>query len=331
MALRAIQSVLLAMPEARAMPDMRAFIDRSLAPSALPCWDYAPLACAAVGGAPQRALPAATAIFASLAAIHIIDDLLDEDPTGLHRRIGPGRAANLASSFQAAASRALAEAELDAAVERELQARLATMTMATARAQDLDLQPCASEADYWQVIDGKTPPLFCCALALGARIGGASEAEADAIAELGEPLGRLIQISDDLRDALETPASADWSRPRNNLALLYASTAEHGQRARFVELIEQVGDPPRLAEAQAIVFASGAASYCLYRMIEAQRLARARCQALPLAEPGPLLGILDRAIMPLRGLLRRCGVADPEAAISASVLDPAPPPASPPA
>lgn len=319
MALQAIRSLLLAMPEAVSYPDMRAFIDRSVAPSSLPCWDYAPLACAAVGAPPTAALPAAAAIFAQLAAIHLVDDLLDEDPRGLHHQIGVGRAANLALGFSAASHRALAEAELPAGVEAELQGRLAVMAMATAKAQAEDLASCADEEAYWRIVDMKTPPLFGCALALGARCGGATRELADAIAELGLPLGRLIQIGDDLGDALATPASPDWSRPRNNLVLHYALTAPHPQRERFaalVELVEASSDPEALREAQALVFACGAASYCVYRMLEARADARRRIDELALADASPLTQLLERLCAPVRGLLRQSG-ADPDEAIAA--------------
>lgn len=308
MALGAILSLVSSIPEVAGMPDMRAYLDRRVAPGSLPCWDYVPLACAAVGGIPEASLPAAAAIFAQLAAIHLVDDLLDEDPVGLQHSVGSGRAANLALSFSALSHRVLAESELDPTLQCELQGRLARMAMGTALAQDLDLQPCADEAAYWRVVDGKTPPLFACALAMGARIGGASKAQADAVAALGEPLGRLIQIGDDLNDALAPDASADWARPRNNLALLYALVAEHEGRARFMELVDRAPhDPSARVEAQAMLFDCGAASYCVYRMLEANHRAQHMIHRLELKRSEPLTQLFARVLDPVRGLLQRAG------------------------
>ncbi|MCH9681220.1 MAG: polyprenyl synthetase family protein [Deltaproteobacteria bacterium] len=329
MALREIQQALLAMPQLQQLPPMRAFVDNIETGGSIPCWDYAPWACRAAGGDPRTALPAAIAIFASLAAIHLVDDMLDDEADGLFRSIGPGRAANMALSFQSAASRALAEADLAPALERDLQHRLSVMSMATALAQHLDVEPCTSEDDYWRIVDLKTPPLFSCALAMGAALGGLETKTADAVGAVGGPLGRMIQISDDLRDALASPASADWARPRNNLALLYACTAPHDGRARFEQLCPRVhGSDDALAEAHAMLFPSGAASYCVYRMIEAYRDGVQQLTALALPDPDALMGLLASVIHPVIGLLQRAGVDEPARLLASEVGAPIPTPRS---
>lgn len=319
MALSEIQAVLRGISQVRDMPDMLDLVDRA-APHPTVCWNYAPLACRAVGGRAEEALPAAVAIFCMLAAIHLVDDMLDEDPSGTHHRIGPGRAANAALSFQAVATNVVTEAGLSPSVEHDLQRWLADMSMETALAQHRDLTPCQSEDEYWTVVDAKTPPLFRCALAMGARLGGASTAAAEAVGTLGHALGRLIQISDDLRDALETPASADWDRPRNNLALLYASEAPHAQREAFLERLSQIPESPTaLAEAQAMLFASGAGSYCVHRMVEAHTHGVRHLESLELAAPAALRGLLDAVLSPVVELLRRSGVTATVRALEAAI------------
>ncbi|MFV8751129.1 polyprenyl synthetase family protein [Nannocystaceae bacterium ST9] len=316
MDIQSIREGLLAMPEVRELPPMRALIGRAVRPSSIACWDYPGLACEALEGDAERTRPAAIAVFAMLCAIHLVDDMLDEDPEGLHHRLGPGIVANVASSFQAAACRAIAQAELAPTLACAIHARLATMTMATALAQHRDTQPCADEADYWRVIEGKTPPLFSCALAMGALIGGGTPEQVEGIAALGLEFGRMIQVSDDLKDALEIPLAPDWRRPTNNLALLYASRAEHPERERFVALLELLREPEPapelLTEAQAIVWRSGAGSYCVYHLLAAHQRVEQALRALELPDPGPLERLLRSPIQPVVELLRAAGVSEPE-------------------
>src|SRR5204863_239074 len=77
------------------------------------------------------------------------------------------------------------------------------------------------------------------AFRLGALVGGAEAPVTDGLDRLGCVLGRLIQVSDDMNDALQVPAGADWQRRANNLPILYAMTAEHPERARFLDLSQR--------------------------------------------------------------------------------------------
>src|SRR5215208_802970 len=205
-----------ALHEISAWPHMIELIERTVPKDARSVWEYPFTACEAVGGDIEAALPGAAAIFCSLASIHLVDDLLDQDPHGDYRRMGTGNAANLALAFQAAAHRLLADDTRDAETQADLQVRLAKMALATAYGQSLDSQPVQSEEEYWRVVGAKTPPLFGTAFYLGARLGGSGTELAEALEKLGGLLGRFIQVSDDLKDALEVPARADWQRPTNN-------------------------------------------------------------------------------------------------------------------
>lgn len=59
-----------------------------------------------------------------------------------------------------------------------------------------------TEAQYMQMIDGKTAALFACSAALGARAAGAKESAAEALTQYGRRLGQAFQIRDDLLDLL---------------------------------------------------------------------------------------------------------------------------------
>lgn len=320
-----IHDSLLAMPEIRELPPLVEQLAGVKPSKQIPCWDYPALACEALGGEPEHTLPAAIAIFASLGAIHLFDDMLDQDPRGLHVELGHGIVANLAACLQAAAHRAIAQAELAPHVAAAMQARLAAMTMATCLAQHRDTSPCADEDAYFRVIDSKTPPLFSCALALGALHAGGDPELVERVGALGHEHGRMIQISDDLKDALEVPPTPDWQRPTNNLALLYAATAEHAERERFGELLARLRTPdpahdaPLLVEAQQIVWRCGAAAYCIYHMIAAHQRALASLDALALPDPTPLRRLLASPMQPVLAILRRAGVESPEQVLARQV------------
>jgi geranylgeranyl pyrophosphate synthase len=306
-----IRQRLIALPEVAAWPEMLRLVERAVHVESLSVWEYPVLAARAVGGNAEAALPGAAAIFCSLAAIHLVDDLLDEDPRGDYRRLGAGYAANLALAFQAAAHRVLEQAAPSAEVLAAAQASLARMALATAYGQSLDAHEVAGEEDYWRVMGAKTPPLFASALAVGGLLGGASVSLGRELEELGALIGEFIQVSDDLADSLKTPAGADWRRPRNSLPLLYALTADHPERDEFARLAREVEDPAALLAAQRILLRSGAVSFCLYQLIERGRRARGRLASIPIADPAPLARLLDLQRRPVYKLLEFLGVEEP--------------------
>jgi geranylgeranyl pyrophosphate synthase len=290
-------------------------IERAVHRESRSIWEYPFAACQAVGGEPETALPGAAAIFCSLASIHLVDDMLDEDPAGDYRTLGAGNAANLALAYQAAAHRLLVDAAADPATRADLQTCLADMTLATAFGQSLDGRPVASEEEYWRVVDAKTPPLFGAAFYIGARLGGAPAGVAEELQGVAELMGRFTQVSDDLADALETPARADWQRPTNNLTLLFALQTEHPERDRFAHLAARSSHcEESLAEAQGILVRCGAVSYSLLRLIDCAEQARERLAGIPLADPGPVTKLLASQSQPVQRLLERVGLPAPQLA-----------------
>lgn len=308
---------LLAVPELAGWPQARALVARLEEVRPMSSLEYPLLAAEAVGGERRQAYPAAAAVFCLQTAIHLVDDMLDLEADGLYRQLGEGRTANLALALQAAGLRLIDDAGLSAGRRAAVLQRLAAMSLATAYGQDRDLEPAAAEAGYWQVVGAKTPPLFAAALFSGAVMGGAPLPTARRVEALGQEIGMIIQINDDLHDAMEVPAKPDWRRPGNNLPILYAATAEHDERRRFLDLLPRVGDRAALEQAQEILVTSGAMSYCCYHVIEHYRRARRRIDALSLPRAGRLRRLLAHHVEPLRALLRRVGVEQPDA-----LLDP---------
>jgi geranylgeranyl diphosphate synthase type I len=299
------------LPTVSAWPQMLTMIERVVHRESISVWEHPVSACRAVGGREEDAIPAAAALLCSLISIHLVDDMLDDEPLGDFRYLGTGRTANLALAFQAAGHRLLEEATAPAAIRAALQSSFAQMSLATCMGQELDSRELASEEEYWRVVGTKTPPLFGEALRMGALLGGSPAEVADELAGIGHVLGRFIQVSDDVTDALETPARADWKRRSNCLPLLFAMTAAHAEKEEFLDLSTRTDDPEALAAAQKILFRSGAISYCTLKLIEFSREAQARLARIPLRDPGPIEHLLEVHMRPLHRLLEKVGVQDP--------------------
>ncbi len=302
-------------------PEMARIVERPVVKETTPCWEYPCLACRAVGGQEEEALAGAAAVYCLLNSIHLVDDLLDEDPKGDYRTLGAGKAANLALAFQAAASRVLdrAVAERIGAAERlEIHGRLAKIALDTAVGQNMDVEEIEEEPDYWRAVVHKTPPLFGGALFIGAVLGGADLELARSLEELGVAIGKIVQVSDDLRDALQQPAAPDWRSGSNNLPILYAMTADYAERPRFIELRAQVGRPEALAAAQDILVTSGAVSYCVYHIVDSYHEAGRRLGEMALHSRRPLVELLEQHIEPTRTLLAHIGAELPEGLMGAA-------------
>lgn len=301
-----------ALPEIAAWPEMLKLIGRVGHRQDLSVWDYPFASCRAVGGSDAMALPGAAAIFCSLLSIHLVDDMLDHEPGGDFHRLGAGPAANIALAFQSAGHRLLSDPSLDPAVSAAAQSLLARMALGTAYGQGLDVQEALSEEDYWRIVEAKTPPLFGAALEIGALLGGATAEVVGRLEQFGRILGRFVQVSDDLSDALQTPAKVDWHKPRNNIAILYGLTALHPAREQFRALTARSHEPEALAEAHQILLKSGAVSYCAFKMIELSRQAQEILDGTPLLDPEPVAKVLRAHLRPIHRLMESVGIEQPE-------------------
>ena len=308
MSFQRTKELILALRPVAAWPQMAEMVERiQLRDLTVAVWDYPAAACEAVGGSPEAAVRGSAAILCSLISIHLVDDMLDEDPGGDYHRLGPGATANLALAFQAAGHQVLDEETLPPQTRSALQAALSGMALATARGQSLDARHFCNEEEYWQVVEAKTPPLFAAAASVGALLGGAPPELVERLSELGGRLGLGVQVTDDLLDALRAPAAADWNRRLNNLPILYAMTAEHPEREVFLELSARAAEPEALAAAQEILVRSGALSYCAFKLLEILNEARSLLESISLARPEPVLRLFDAQTKPLHRLFMAAG------------------------
>ncbi|TAK11833.1 MAG: hypothetical protein EPO32_11245 [Anaerolineae bacterium] len=280
-------------------------------------WKLPLHAAAALGGGLEVALPAIGAVGCAQISITLIDDMLDEDAHGLHQRLGMPASANLAAGFQALGAHMLAESP--AGAHADVQAAYANLHGRTAYGQHLDVQNPADEAGYWTMVACKSATFYGEAFYLGARLAGATPDTAAGLRRLWGMYGEIIQIHDDMKDSLATPAEPDWLLRRLPLPVLFASVVEHPQRARFEDLRQQPEDPAALEEAQRILLSCGAISYCLNEVTERWRAARALLAKLVLPEPTGLENMLDGTVQPVAELLKIAGVPEVQAAAVVAV------------
>ena len=310
MNLATLRDLVLDVPEVHDWSELREFYEYGLS---LPRgdWEWPLLACRAVGGDIERTAPVAAGLTCMQLSITLVDDMLDHDPRGLHLRIGEGKTANIAFALQAAAYHLVHRSTLDLAVKQAVAACLARMALGTAYGQHLDVQNLEGEENYWRTLRAKSAPFYGSGMEMGALAGGASHETAASLGEFGMLNGEIIQIYDDLTDALQSPANPDWLQKRPNLAILFAATADHAKRDRFRDLLDRANEADALAEAQAILMGSGAVSYCAYHVVRRVQAARTTLDQTTLIDRAPLLAILGPQTQPIIALLKKTGGAIP--------------------
>ncbi len=142
-------------------------------------------------------------------------------------------------------------------------------------------------------------------------MGNASIAVANQMMELGYLYGEIIQIHDDLNDALAIPASPDWRLKRPSLPILFAQLVEHPEREHFIELCQEIDNPAHLQEAQAILIRSGALSYGIDQILCRYHQSQQMLVALSLQNAAAVQTLFSATIRPIQDLFDRLGMAAP--------------------
>lgn len=168
------------------------------------------LACEAAGGDPGRALPAAAALelLHNFTLVH--DDVEDDGPQRWNRPTvwslwGKPQAVNAGDALHVVSTLAMHSLE-DRGVPPDVVLRAARTLHDTClrlcEGQYLDMsfegRTDVTEAEYLQMIGGKSAALISTSLELGALLGGAAPPAVAAIREAGFRLGLAFQIQDDV-------------------------------------------------------------------------------------------------------------------------------------
>jgi geranylgeranyl pyrophosphate synthase len=300
------------LPAVQEWPELQELLRRGAPPNAA-VWKMPVLACEAVGGTLEQIIPVSAALACLQLNIILIDDLLDADPRGEYHRIGAPTTANFAAALQAAGLEAIMQSEAGRAVKLAALNSLNQMMLTTAFGQHFDVQNPAGEEAYWRVVRTKSSPFFGVALQMGALFGGASFETVEGLRQIGHLYGEMIQVHDDLADAMAVPANADWLQGRSSLPILFARLVDHRDRLRFLELCRTVSDSEALAEAQIILIRCGAISYCVDHLTRRYRQAEELLASIPLAHRAGLAGLLATQMKPVREFFRATGVMQPNA------------------
>lgn len=303
-----IQSLLNIIPELAEWSELKTVFRRT-GGQIRPDWEIPIIACQAVGGEAEDAIVGAAIIACQQLSIVLVDDILDNDDKGEHIRRGVGPTANLALALQAASFRLLDFVPITPLQKSDICECISSLALATGYGQYLDNLNLTGEENYWRVIRAKSTPFYGRAYQIGAILGGASEELQHGLKDYGVLIGEIIQLEDDLNDAFQIPANADWYQERNNLLILFAREAPHASRQRFQDLLRRLPDDHVLAEAQQILIASGAVSFCAYHLIERYKEAKLLLTSIKLKNSNPLLASLEAYSDSLVHLLSRGGLS----------------------
>ncbi len=174
------------------------------------------IACEAVGGKVDSAIPfgAALEIVHNFTLVH--DDVMDEDDTRrgiktVHAQFGVPEAILSGDALFARAFEVVLDSEVeDGSLVRlvDILAR-AVRLLAEGQQMDMDFEDAktVTSDQYMRMIELKTAVLYSAAAQGGAIVGGASDQQEDALAEYGRLMGLGFQIWDDILDLESTQES----------------------------------------------------------------------------------------------------------------------------
>lgn len=237
------------------------WVDGELQPVALPAGKrLRPLlclmACEAVGGEVEQALPAAAAleILHNFSLVH--DDIEDGDETRRHRPTvwkiwGVPQAINVGDAMFSLAFAAIQRLPARRVTPQTTLAALRIFTetcVALTEGQHLDMsfeqRSQVFVAEYLRMIQGKTAALIGASVAIGGLIGGAAAGADESLRRFGQLIGLAFQIQDDILGVWGDPsvtgkaAGNDILRRKKSLPMLHALSAGV-TGATFRDLLER--------------------------------------------------------------------------------------------
>ncbi len=272
------------------------------------------LATEALGGDPEHALPFAAGVELLHNATLVHDDYQDGDvvrrgePT-LWKRYGWEQSINAGDGLYFAGLSLLAKTEIDGDALRKLLSTTSARMTQVIEGQvnefrlkeraHRDLRP--TEADYIEVIRGKTAGLFAMPLEGAAIVAGRSDAEIAAIAEVGDTMGLLFQVQDDLLDLVgdkgRGQVGADIAEGKPSLPVVWAQqnapADDAAALARIVYKARSETTAAEVEEAIAILERTGAIAHAFARIAAW----RAAIETTAGAELRPLLTDVTTAIL----------------------------------
>ncbi|MGC9307882.1 MAG: polyprenyl synthetase family protein [Thermoplasmatota archaeon] len=204
------------------------------------------LACQAVGGIPDDAVPygAALEILHTFTLVH--DDIMDDDDTrrgrpSVHREFDEATAILAGDTLFAMAFEIATAGRLPATVERTLAHNIAIMAREICEGQQLDMsfeeRDTVNRDMFLTMIEKKTAKLFEHAALGGAIIGDGSPEEQETLRRYGHALGMAFQVWDDCLDVIGVdigkPVGSDIREGKKTL--MYIHAREHADSDAWLQ------------------------------------------------------------------------------------------------
>jgi len=208
------------------------------------------LSAQAAGSPAETGVPGAVAVelVHNFSLLH--DDLMDGDEQRRHRDTvwkvhGPAQAILVGDALFALANEVLLEQGTTDAGRATRRLTTATRKLIDGQAQDISFEhrERVTVEECLEMEGNKTGALLACASAIGAVLGGASEADANALEEYGYHLGLAFQAIDDLLGIWGDPAStgkqtwSDLRQRKKSLPVVAALAADGPAAERLGELL----------------------------------------------------------------------------------------------
>ncbi len=224
------------------------------------------------GAAPQVGVPGAVAVelVHNFSLLH--DDLMDGDEQRRHRDTvwkvhGPAQAILVGDALFVLANEILLEQGTVEAGRATRRLTAATRKLIDGQAQDISFEhrERVTVRECLEMEGNKTGALLACACSIGAVLGGADDATADALESYGYHLGLAFQAVDDLLGIWGEPSvtgKQTWSdlrQRKKSLPVVAALAAEGAAAERLGELLAADAKNPEIGEFSEEEFADRAA------------------------------------------------------------------------
>ena len=202
-------------------------------------------------------------IGAAIETIHnftlVHDDIMDDDEirrgrNAVHIEYDMPTAINAGDAMLAIAfERLVMSANIELHDIPSLVNRIAWMVRRVSEGQQLDIEfetrDRVTEAEYIEMIEGKTAVMFQICAELGARVAGADDEVIECLAEWGRSVGLCFQLMDDLIDVLSDsatlgkPTGSDVAQGKQTLMVIHAlSQPDSEAKTRLLSVLGKCED-----------------------------------------------------------------------------------------
>ncbi len=269
-------------------------------------------------GERRDTLPVEAAIHAATVASFLFDDIMDADERKPDFGIDEGRRANLGGALLVATYKLIAGSDFPPDVQIRIVGEISDLLLEASAGQEIeasirdgDRPNDDPEATYWKVIQAKSSQQVGRNLRLGCIMAGRPDME-ERFFEIGMALGDMLQILDDVSDALYRELSPDWRATGINLLIIFCLHPGNPQRERFARLFEHAtSDREAHRECREVMIRSGAVGFAIHHFFDRFLKTRKRIESLEGLDTGPLLEALHKPVRPLAAGFKELGIEMP--------------------